>query len=284
MVKVLLTGAGGRLGRHLCPALAKEKDLSVTACDIKVPPDVDFGLKLLQADLLDLAQVKGLTAGQDVVIHLGNHSDFKPPDPYLIFNQNVCMNQNVMQSAADAGVKKILAASTIQVMGSIPYHHTDFWDDQPPYLPMDENTPENCRNPYALSKVVGEQMLKYLCRQFGVVGRSIRFPAILQGLNEYDDWRPIKAHLDDYFRPMGFGYLHYDDACELLIRLIRTDIKGFGIMFPASRHSLVGRVEQTAQTVEKHFKGVPLRKPVAEMDGLIDQSHVVRDLGWQPQK
>ncbi len=282
MVKVLLTGAGGRLGRHLCPALAKEKGFNVTACDIKVPGNVDFGLKLLEADILDLDRAKALTAGQDVVIHLGNHSDFKPPDPYLIFNQNLCMNQNVMQGAADAGVKKILFASTIQVMGSVPFHHKDVWNDQPPYLPMDENTPENCRNPYALSKVCGEQMLKYLVRQYDIAGRAIRFPAILTGLHEYEAMRPTKPHLDDYFRPMGFGYLHYDDACELLIRLIKTEIKGFGVMFPASRTPIVGGTAREA--VAKHFQGVPLNVPLAELDGLIDQGHVVRDLGWRPVK
>jgi UDP-glucose 4-epimerase len=284
MVKVLLTGASGRLGQRLCPALAREKDFQVTAVDVKIDPNLDLGLKIQQANLLDLAQVKALTARQDVVIHMGNHSDFKPPDPFLIFNENVCMNQNVMQSAADAGVKKILAASSIQVMGSVPYHNKDVWDDQPPYLPMDENTPENCRNPYALSKLVGEHMLKYLCRQFDIAGRTIRFPAILEGLHEYEMWRGKKEHLDDYFRPMGYGYLHYDDACELLIRLTRAPITGFGVMFPASRCSLLGM--PTQEMVEREFKGVPLRKPVEELekDGLIDQGHVERDLGWRPVK
>ncbi len=284
MVKVLLTGASGRLGQRLCPALAREKDFLVTAVDVKVKPELDLGLKVEQANLLDLAQVKELTMGKDVVIHMGNHSDFIPPDPYLIFNQNVCMNQHVMQSAADAGVKKILSASSIQVYGSVPFHHKDVWDDQPEYLPMDEKTKENCRNPYALSKLVGEEMLKYLCRQYDIAGRAIRFPAILEGVHEYEQWRGIRPHLDDYFRPMGFGYLHYDDACELLIRLIRAPISGFGIMFPASRHSLLAPASKTAEMVQKHFAGVPLRKPAAEMDGLIDQAHVVKDLGWQPAK
>jgi nucleoside-diphosphate-sugar epimerase len=282
MVKVLLTGAGGRLGRRLCPALAREKDLSVTACDIKVPRDVDFGLALEEADLRDLGQVQRLTGGQDVVIHMGNYSDFSPPDPYLIFNQNVCMNQNVMQSAADAGVKKILFASSIQVVGSTPFHNKDVWDDRPAYLPLDEKTPENCRNPYALSKLCGEEMLKYLVRQYDIAGRAIRFPAILTGVHEFEPKRAKTPHLDDYYRPIGFAYIHYDDACELLIRLIKAQISGFGVMFPASRTPIMGGTAKDA--VARHYQGVPLHVPVEKLEGLIDQAHVVRDLGWRPGK
>ncbi len=284
MVKVLVTGAGGRLGRYLCPALAKETGFNVTACDVKVARDVDFGLKLQEADLRDLEQVKKLTAGQDVVIHMGNHSDFNPPDPYLIFNQNVCMNQNVMQSAADAGAKKIVFASSIQVVGSVPFHNKNVWDDQVAALPLDETTPENCRNPYALSKVCGEQMLKYLVRQYDIAGRAIRFPAILTSSHaqDFEAQRPTNPHLDDYYRSIGFPYIHFDDACELLIRLIKAEIKGFGAMFPASRTPIMGGTVKEA--LAKHYQGVRLNVPLEKLDGLIDQAHVVRDLGWRPGK
>jgi nucleoside-diphosphate-sugar epimerase len=263
--------------------MAAHNGIKLTATDIAAPTAPIKGVDLIPADLKDLSSVKRLTAGQDVVVHMGNHANFIPPDPYMIFNENVCMNQNVMQSAADAGVRRVIFASSIQVLASTPFHHKHVTNDQPAYLPIDTGSPENCRNPYGLSKLVGEQMLRYLCRQYDITGRALRFPWLVDNaVEEYSNLRVRRPGIDDCFRPMGFCCLHYDDAVELIIRLVFADISGFGVLIPASRGNLLGM--STQQMVNEFFSQVPLKRRLEDLDGPVDQSAVQRDLAWQPQR
>ena len=70
--KVGITGAGGRIGIDLTTGLVDKYQLTLFYRNTK--PDNSLGLKMVQADLSDKKQVKGIFAGLDAIIHLAASS------------------------------------------------------------------------------------------------------------------------------------------------------------------------------------------------------------------
>ena len=171
--KILVTGAAGNLGRFVLAELARER-FDVRASDCVEDSDAVFPIHVTH--LLDLPSVRKLMQGIDIVIHLANHAYQR--DNEITFNENVAMNMNVFQAAADLGARKILFASSVQVIGSeggdAPIdRHPRF-----PSLPLNEETPPFPTNSYALSKLAGEVQLRYFATCHKLEGIAIRFPGM----------------------------------------------------------------------------------------------------------
>src|SRR4051812_6943064 len=158
-MKVLVTGAVGRLGRACCPIL-QSAGMEVRATDRRSDPTLSYHVEV--ASLLDRERCYQLVDGVDAVVHLGNWASAGMADAQTVFNENCAMNMNVFQAAMERGVRRIVFASTIQViLGqrpfgglSAPVQPSDY-----PYLPLDGNTPPNICNPYAASKAASEQQM-----------------------------------------------------------------------------------------------------------------------------
>lgn len=112
--RVLVTGAAGRLGSTVSALLHRE-GFDLLATDITAD---DVPYRFVQADLLDHSLGLELLADIDVLLHLGNHPGIGARPPQLVFNENVSMNENMFQGAAEQGVGKIVFTSTIQLIGS----------------------------------------------------------------------------------------------------------------------------------------------------------------------
>ncbi len=105
---VLITGAGGTIGRAMAQGLADDYDLQTFSYD-------EDGIDLTVAD--DLEQ---RFAGLDAVIHLAwvyTRDEVKRGELALL---NLQMHRNVMLSAKRAGVKRFVGASSV---------HADFFYD-----------------------------------------------------------------------------------------------------------------------------------------------------------
>ena len=127
--RVLVTGASGRVGRHVVDALAG--DCEVTVLDLTPPvQDVAF----IEGNVLDLDGVRTAMAGQDAVIHLAGVDIDVPAKPETYFGTNVTGTWNAVQAAREAGVRKVVLASSIAATG-IGEMRPDF---PPEYLPVDE--------------------------------------------------------------------------------------------------------------------------------------------------
>lgn len=111
---VLVTGAAGRIGSTVCPGL-RELGWTVRGTDLAALPD---GVAGARADLTDPAAapvLAGLLAAADAVLHLAGISgeDEWP----RILAANVDATQRVLQAAADAGVRRVVLASSNHAAG-----------------------------------------------------------------------------------------------------------------------------------------------------------------------
>jgi UDP-glucose 4-epimerase len=263
--KVLVTGATGKLGVHVCRALI-DAGYSVRATD-KSDRRRQLPRNLELADLLDRNSCYRLVAAADAVVHLANYSDMVIKDAQKLFNENVAINMNIFQAAQEAGVKTIIFSSSIQVLGGRGYL---------PYLPLDGDAPASPDNAYALSKLVGEIMLQYFARAH-MNCIAVRFPWLIE---------PVKRKLHRYkstdvTRSDGvFSFLSFSDAADLIVAIVRTSLPGFRIYMPAHPNNRLGLT--AADVIKGYYPNVFLRCPLKEINALVDISRIEAETGWYP--
>jgi UDP-glucose 4-epimerase len=153
-MRVLITGGAGFIGSHL--AVALQKRAAVRIVDNLRTGDrrrlegrnVDF----VQASVLDTAALRSAMSGADVVFHLAAMVGVQESmdNPRGCIETNVIGTFNVLEAAADAGVPKLVFASSAAIYGG-----------EPP-VPTPETASPSPKSPYAMSKLDGE----YLCEMF----------------------------------------------------------------------------------------------------------------------
>jgi UDP-glucose 4-epimerase len=151
--KLVCTGGSGRLGQHVV-------DLLRDACRVTVldarPTEADVAF--VQADVTDIDALRRAFAGQEAVIHLAAIPNPRTAPADVTFCTNVQGTFAVLQTAEEAGVRRVVVASSDSVVG----FHYDPPDWKPEYLPIDEDHPLCPTEFYSLSKQVTET----ICRSY----------------------------------------------------------------------------------------------------------------------
>lgn len=227
------------------------------------------------ADLLDPEACYGLVEGADALVHLGNHSWMIPSiSPQRLFCENATMNMNIFQAARESGVKKIVFASSVQVISGGNRH------DEPaspifPYLPLDGDVPPNPGNPYGLSKQAAEMMLAHFARYGKMECVAVRLPYLSDpAWSEYSKGR-------DAMPGEGFAFLDTTDAAALIVSCLNASLPGFRIYFPAAAGNCLGK--PAVEVIREHYANVPLVRPLEQIETLVDTSRIQAETGWKPE-
>ena len=277
-MKVLVTGAAGRLGGCVCRMLAEsgEEFLAVDKC-----PDEQADYPIEVANLLEWETCNELLDGVDVLAHFANHANWDSTSPEQLYTENAKMNMNLFQAAANAGCKRIVFSSSIQVMdGQLAIkdrlQHPNFL----PYIPMDSDMPAIPRNAYGLSKQAAENALEYFSETKGMTCVVIRYPLLVDsGLlkTAVENSGMYRGNCYD-----GFTYLPVYSGAEVAVHAMTTELEGYHCYFVASKDNLEQRPAQ--EIIKEELSRLPCNKSLEEMDSLVDCSKVERELGWkQPQ-
>lgn len=121
MTRVLVTGAHGFVGRHVVRALAEE------SCDILAVAypgeslDAALPAETVVADISQRAGLVQSLDGVEFVVHLAARAggvQFQERGAWSVFSQNRAMTDNVLESAAQAGVRRVYLASSAVVYQS----------------------------------------------------------------------------------------------------------------------------------------------------------------------
>jgi len=112
--RVLITGAGGRIGQSLVNALRSRYDLRLHFHRV-VPPEFT-AFEHVVADIAQYTEVESMMRGIDAVVHLAADPRVTAPWESVLLN-NIVGTYNVFEAARRCAVRKIVFASTNHVMG-----------------------------------------------------------------------------------------------------------------------------------------------------------------------
>src|SRR5512136_2836669 len=166
--RVLITGAGGFIGSHLCElCLAEGAEVRAfvhynSRSDWGMLEDLDRKMlrriEIVAGDLRDAEAVRRVVKGCHRVYHLGAligipYSYLNPAD---VVQTNVMGTLHVLQACVDSGVDRLVQTSTSEVYGTARY------------VPMDEDHPLNPQSPYAATKVGSDKLAESYFRAYGL--------------------------------------------------------------------------------------------------------------------
>lgn len=147
---VLVTGADGLLGRAAVKEL--QSRCKVSGFDLrKGAADVPWHI----GNLTDPKSIREAVAGKDAIVQIAAIPNIWSGDGEAIMKVNVVGLYNLLSAAEDAGVKRVVICSSDSVVG---FTVAEGNLRPPQYLPIDIDHPLNPTDPYALSKLMGEEM------------------------------------------------------------------------------------------------------------------------------
>ena len=168
---ILVTGGAGFIGSHLCDALL------AAGHRVRVLDDLSTGkrgnlalddprLELIEGDVADADLVRRAVAGCDAVAHLAAVASVQASvdDPVGTHQSNFVGTLNLCEAMREAGVRRVLFASSAAVYGN-----------NGEGVAVAEDTPKAPLTPYAADKLASEHYLDFYRRQHGLEPAVFRF-------------------------------------------------------------------------------------------------------------
>jgi nucleoside-diphosphate-sugar epimerase len=217
--KVGITGAGGLIGVDLSQGLSEKYEL--TLFYRKTKPDISLKLKMVQADLSDEKQIKGIFDGLDAIVHLAASANTQSPWDEVL-NNNIIATYNVYEEARRAGVSKIVFASSNHTQHAYTMGKTTLSEDlsyvkKHGLVKLDD--PPAPDSLYGVSKLFGEDLGRYYSRFYG-----IKFVCLRIGTAFGVHWTGLMMKADkptrDHLRAL---YLSKRDLIDIFDKALQID-------------------------------------------------------------
>ena len=287
MSTILVTGAAGLLGRHVVRDLLAHGH-QVRGLD-RHRADEDISWHIGDVTSMDL--VARAVAGADAVMHIAAIPNIWSGDGQTIMRVNLLGTYTVLDAAEAAGIKRIVFCSSDSVAG---YTVREGRMLSPRYAPLDLDHPLLATDPYAISKVAGEDLARaYALRGMSVVALRPVFVAYPDMAGE------IVARAgdpDNYRGPMvggpssaGGGPLHHHIDPRDLARAFRLGVEREMALGEFERFYLSAQVtlspEPTLERLRRlHGGSVEIRNPDVyakqPFAPLYDLTHAAEKLGF----
>jgi len=156
----IVTGGAGFIGSHIVEKL-KRLDHMVVVIDNEYSDNESFHWRKdtlnVNIDITDYKALKKAFTGADYIFHCAAEARIGPAieNPVNALNINTMGTCNVLQCAREVGAKKVLYSSTSSGYGL----------NEAPNI---ETQPDDCLNPYSVSKIAGEKLCKMYTDLYGL--------------------------------------------------------------------------------------------------------------------
>jgi nucleoside-diphosphate-sugar epimerase len=252
--RVLVTGAAGRVGRGVLDVLARES-VAATALVLENPGDLPAD-RVVVGDARSPEVVARAMDGVDGVVHLAAIPTPLDDPPEVVFGTNTLSTFTVLDAAGRAGVRRAVIASS-QAASGLPFAEQE---RHPAYVPVDNDTPDQAADPYALSKRTDELTADMVARRYGMPVVALRYPFI-GGTDER-----LREYADAVARDPAAGaaglwaYLETRDAAEAAWLALGCDVDGSVVIHVAAPETLVPQL--TLDLLRRYHPDTPVRRPI----------------------
>lgn len=290
-MNVLVTGGAGYIG-GITAQLLKKAGYQPVIFDKKNNQDIKDTALLIKTIKQEKIQAVLHFAA---FIEMGESME----NPQKYFANNFLGSQSLLEAMTQTGINKIIFSSTAGVYGN------------PQRLPIKEENRKAPENPYGLSKLMTEELLKFYDRIYGIRSVSLRYfnaaGAALDGkLGEAHQPEShlipnvIKAVLQNQPFPLnGNDYPTHDGTCvrdyihvvdlaqahilalETLINCHKTDVFNVGTGRGYSNLEVIKMVEKVSGQKVKLKTG--RRRPGDANELVADVTKITKELGFKPQ-
>jgi len=186
-----------------------------------------------------------LMSGVEAVCHLGNLPGFGGRGRAEGYLNNTASNYNVFLAATQAGVRRIVYASSVQAYGCFGFSSGEGqgFVTPPLYLPIDEDHPLQVTDAYPLSKACGEWIGESFCRAHpDLTVWSLRYSAIYlpAHLRQPKPLLPGQKHPSRTLLGSLGTLIHVSDATRATVLALNKDRPGHtavNIVASPSKHA-----------------------------------------------
>ncbi|HYN22311.1 MAG TPA: NAD-dependent epimerase/dehydratase family protein [Thermoanaerobaculia bacterium] len=288
-LSVLVTGGAGFIGSHLVDALL------AGGAQVRVLDDFSSGrrdnlpadVKVIEGDIRDMPVCRRACAGMAVVFHQAALGSVPRSlaDPATTMAVNVTGTANVLAAAREAGVRRVVYASSSSVYG----------DAQP--VVKKEGEEGRPLSPYAASKVMNEELAEVFARCYGMELIGLRY------FNVYGPRQapegPYAAVIPRFFRaclageaPVIYGageqsrdFTFVDDAVRANLLAAAAPAEACGRSYNVARGERTTIAELASRVREVAGSGLPPRheppRPGDVLHSQADPSAAERRLGFR---
>mgnify|MGYP003119553286 FL=1 len=181
MSRAIVTGGAGFIGSNLVDSLLPLYDEVIVIDNESSESNEQFFWNEKctnhKLDICDYENIRPLFENVEVVFHLAAEARIQPTikNPILSAKTNVVGTCTILQCAREAGVKRVIYSSTSSGYGLKNE------------VPLSEEMPDDCLNPYSVTKVSGEKLCKMYTDLFDLETVVFRY------FNVYGERQPIKG-------------------------------------------------------------------------------------------
>ena len=275
--KIIITGGAGLLGSHVVREMAEHAQ--ITTLDIKEPEaKSQGGQDHITLSITNYEEIKKALTGHDAVIHLAAIPNPREADAKTTFDNNVEGAWTVLQAAEDAGIKRVVVASSDSVFG-LSYNPPDW---PPQFLPVDETHPTRPTEVYSLSKKITETISESFAARGKMEVLAIR-PCHIVFPRGYGQLEARGQDLENYH---FWAWVDPKDVAQAFRLAVHTsDYNGFDVYTVAAEEGL--NTKPTLELAAARWKNMPvIRRPEiydsCNTASILDISKIKDRLGFVP--
>ncbi|HEX30464.1 TPA: SDR family oxidoreductase [Candidatus Poribacteria bacterium] len=168
--RFLITGGAGFIGSNIVHTLVRKGEGvrvldNLSTGNLDNLRDILGEIELIEGDIRDINTVGEAVKGVEVILHQAALPSVarSVENPIDTNDVNIRGTLNLLIAARDAGVKRVVYASSSSIYGDTPT------------LPKREDMPPNPISPYALTKYVGERYCQIFTWIYGLETVSLRY-------------------------------------------------------------------------------------------------------------
>lgn len=292
-MKILITGGAGFIGSNFVHMLRRERpDWAITVIDKMgyagnlaslggVMEDIEF----IEGDISDEHLIDDLVSKNDLVVHFAaeSHNDNSLNDPWPFVQSNIIGTYRILEAVRKHG-KKMHHISTDEVYGDTEIDSKDRFNEQTRYNPS---------SPYSSTKAGSDMLVQAWVRSFGIEA------TISNCSNNYGPRQHVEKFIPRQIteiiegrKPKLYGsgeqirdWIHVDDHNSAVLAIIEGGKSGeiylIGADGELDNKTVIKKILTQMGKDEDDFEHVKDR-PGHDQRYAIDNSKLVRELGWQP--